>query len=375
MVKQSNNSTSTIKGFIYQFLVALKKCFELQENETVYIETFGDISILGKGDTEQIESKFYKKDLTDTDHNVWNTLNNWLKEEFPLESFSSLVLLTTQKIKSTSAWFGWNDKNTANKLVTLKDIANRYSKRKSNKNPKTEKLLNSVLDESRSNRLDIILKKITIDNNAPNDIKYYNSIKEIYAKTIPPIRQEEFIRSMLGYVITPKTVNSNWKITYDEFCEEVNKLAQSLIDTTTQFPSKIQLQNIKHDEYNENEFVNKIQQIEYKDVVLDAITNYVQTKELIIREITTSKRISESFNEYEEELKDKHKIEYRYACRNCSSYEHKISHSQNFYDKMMTSDKGTFYIYNHVPRYFHNGMLHILAEENEDFIWLLKLNL
>lgn len=31
MAKQSNNSTPAIKGIIYQFLVALEKCFKLQE--------------------------------------------------------------------------------------------------------------------------------------------------------------------------------------------------------------------------------------------------------------------------------------------------------------------------------------------------------
>lgn len=374
MAKQSNNSTPTIKGFIYQFLVALRKCFELQEGETVYIETFGDVSILGERNTEQIESKFYKSNLTDTDHNVWNTLNNWLKDEFPLDSFSSLVLLTTQKLQSTSVWFGWNDKNIASKLTTLKGIAEKYSRKKSNKDPKTEKLLESVLEESKSERLKIILQKFVIDNNALNDIQYYNSIKAIYAKTIPLSRQNEFIRSMLGYVITPKTIDNNWAIAYEDFTKEVNVLAQSLIDTTTQFPSKIKLQNIKHEEYNENEFVNKIREIEYEDVVLDAITDYVQTKGLIIKEILTSKRISESFGEYEESINKKHGIEYRKACRNCSSNEQKILHSKNFYDEMMASEEGSFHVYNSVPRYFHNGMLHLLAEENKDFVWLLKLN-
>ena len=97
MVKQSNNSTPTIKGLIYQFLVALGKCFELQAGETVYIETYGDISILGCNDTVQIESKFYKENLTDYDHNIWNTLNNWLKESFPIDSFSSFGFIDYAK--------------------------------------------------------------------------------------------------------------------------------------------------------------------------------------------------------------------------------------------------------------------------------------
>ncbi len=376
MAKQSNNSTPTIKGFIYQFLVALRKCFELQEGETVYIETFGDVSVLGEENTVQIESKFYKNDLTDTDHNVWNTLNNWLKDEFPLDSFSSLVLLTTQKVKSTNIWFGWNDKNVANKLVALKSVVEKYSRKKSNKDPKTEKLLKSVLDESKFERLKIIIQKFVIDNNTLNDLQYYDFIKNTYAKTISPIRQDEFIRSMLGYVITPKTVGNNWAITYEEFTKEVNILAQSLIDTTTQFPSKIKLQDIKHEEYNENDFVNKIRQIEYEDVVLEAITDYVQTKRLIVKEIIASKKISESLSEYEENLNKTYNISYRIACRNCPPDEQKrIVHSQDFYDRMMTTDEGAFHIYNSIPRYFHNGMLHLLAEENDDFIWLLNFKI
>ena len=371
MAKQSNNSTSSIKGFTYQFLVALKKCFELQDGGIVYIETFGDVSVLGDRNTEQIESKFYKNDLTDVDHNVWNTLNNWLKDEFPLDSFSALVLLTTQKVKSTSAWFGWNDKKNAEKLVILKGISAKYSRKKSNKDPKTEKLLSLVLDESKLERLTVILKKFVIDNNALNDIKTYDSIKEVYAKAIPDIRQDEFIRSMLGYVISPTTINNNWEITYENFTREVNSLAQSLIDTTTQFPAKLNLRDIKHEEYNENEFVNKIREIEYEEVIIDAVTEYVQTKELIITEIRTSKKISESLGEYEDSLLNRHKTEYRRACRNCTD-EQKITHSKNFYDDMMTSEEGSFYIYNSVPRYFHNGMLHILAEEDDNFIWLLE---
>ncbi|MCG6189981.1 hypothetical protein [Maribellus maritimus] len=372
MVKQKNNSTPTLKGFIYQFLVALKKCFELQEGESVYIETFGDVSILGGKDTSQIESKFYKSDLTDADHNVWNTLNNWLKDEFPLHSFSSLVLLTTQKVKSTSAWFGWNEKSTKDKLAILKDISTKYARKRSTKNTKTEKLVNVVLDESKSLKLKVVLEKFVIDNNALNDIKVYNSIKETYAKAIPNIRQEEFIRSMLGYVVSPKVIDNNWKISYEEFTREVNLIAQSLIDTTTQFPSKIKLKDLKHIEYNENLFVNKIRQIEYEGVILDAITDYVQTKWLIIKEIQVSKKISDSLVEYEDSLFSRHKVEYRKACRNCDSDVKRIFHSQNFYDHMMSSDEGTFYIYNSVPAYFHNGMLHILAEEEDNFSWLLK---
>ena len=43
MGKVSFDSTSTIKGMIFQFLVALERCFEMQEGQSVYIERFGDV--------------------------------------------------------------------------------------------------------------------------------------------------------------------------------------------------------------------------------------------------------------------------------------------------------------------------------------------
>ena len=48
MKKISFDSTSSVKGVLFQFLIALERCFEMQEGQSVYIETYGDVSILGK---------------------------------------------------------------------------------------------------------------------------------------------------------------------------------------------------------------------------------------------------------------------------------------------------------------------------------------
>ena len=61
MKKLSFDSTPTLKGIVFQFLVALDRCFEMRDGESVYIETFGDVSVLGGNDSTQIESKYYKR--------------------------------------------------------------------------------------------------------------------------------------------------------------------------------------------------------------------------------------------------------------------------------------------------------------------------
>ena len=50
MGEVSFDSTSTIKGMIFQFLVALERCFEMQEGQSVYIERFGDVSVIGESE-------------------------------------------------------------------------------------------------------------------------------------------------------------------------------------------------------------------------------------------------------------------------------------------------------------------------------------
>ena len=59
----------------------------MQEGQSVYIERFGDVSVIDKEDAIQIESKYYKRDLSDLDENVWNSISNWTDSSFSLEKF------------------------------------------------------------------------------------------------------------------------------------------------------------------------------------------------------------------------------------------------------------------------------------------------
>lgn len=125
MQKLKFDSTSSIKGILFQFLIALERCFEMQEKQTVYIETYGDVSVLGNlFDSKQIESKLYKRPLNDSDKNVWKSIYNWTREDFPVDTFSSLILLTTQKVPIGSAWLHWNEKIHLKGWMSL-EISNR----------------------------------------------------------------------------------------------------------------------------------------------------------------------------------------------------------------------------------------------------------
>lgn len=372
MDKLDFDSTSTIKGFLFQFLVALEKCFEMQEGQSVYIERFGDVSLVGEEESEQIESKYYTKDLTDLDKNVWNTLANWMDDSFPLGKFSALVLLTTQKTGAKSQWRNWNSKNNLERKAVIDDIYNKFNKQKK-KSAEMQKLMKDVFDSAKTTRLTEIISKLTIDSLTMDDQAYFDKLKDTYGHNIPKIQRSKYIHSLYGFVLDPKIVNGNWEISYEDFNREDIELTKILQDNTVVFPQKIKLGEINTDDYLSDAFVTKIQDIEYYDVISDAVSDYVHTGQLVLHDIEISPTIKASYDSYEESLEQIYYSKYRKGCRNCTNNDI-VNKSKDLYDDVMGSNDGTFYTYSSVPLYFHNGVMHILANEKPAIVWKLKSN-
>jgi len=66
--KQDFDASDSVEGIVLQFYVALEKCFELGEGESLYIEKDGDVST----STHQDEVKNFADQLTD-----WGINQNW----------------------------------------------------------------------------------------------------------------------------------------------------------------------------------------------------------------------------------------------------------------------------------------------------------
>ena len=81
------------------------------------------------------------------------------------------------------------------------------------------------------------------------------------------------------------------------------------------FPDKLQLTDIKNEEYEENSFVRKIKDIEYDEVIPEAVDDYVHTVLLIEQELRESLAIRTQFEEYEKSVERRYRTEYRKACR------------------------------------------------------------
>ena len=372
MPKLKFDSTSSVKGVLFQFLIALERCFDMQEGQSVYIETYGDVSVLGNlFDSKQIESKLYKKALTDSDKNVWKSIYNWLREDFPIDTFSSLILLTTQKVSIGSAWLNWNEKNPSERMEVLRNIKKNFDSRK-RKDKDLSTYMNVIFDAKNATRLSQIAKMLYIDSISMDGNQYHKSLQEKYGKGIPEIQKGKYINHMFGYILNPDIVNQNWRIIYDDFAREVEEVTKTLVENTAVFPTKVKLADIKDSDYDGYAFVEKIKDIKYgDDVISEAIDDYVHTASMIQQELEKSETKKNSLLQYEENLKGKYTAKYRKASRNYNDGE-RIAKSQDFYDDMMGSSDITFHTYNNVDLYFHNGMLHIMADENNELVWLLK---
>ena len=338
----------------------------MQEGESVYIETFGDVSVLGGDNPTQIESKCYKTDLTDLDENVWNTIHNWMRDGFPIEKFSSLFLLTTQKVGKKTEWRDWNKKGFEDKLKTFYRIKECFDKKK-RRSEKLKSMMDNIFDTSKRKRLEEIIKKLFIDCLNTNDEQFYKSLLN-RGKSIPKIQRSKYINSLLGWIIRPQ---KKWTISNEDFEKEAQEIAEKLRENTVVFPDKLRLTDIKHEEYEENAFVRKIKDIEYEEVIPEAVDDYVHTVLLIEQELRESLAIRTQFEEYEKSVEKRYRTEYRKASR-INETKEPLKRSQDLYDNVTLANDGTFHTYNSVPSYFHNGVMQILADDKDDIVWLLK---
>lgn len=371
MGKLEFDSTSTIKGLLFQFLIALERCFEMREGQMVYIETYGDVSVLGDlSDSKQIESKLYKRSLTDLDKNVWKSIYNWMGEVFPINKFCSLILLTTQKVPISSAWLNWNEKNPSERMAVLRNIKKGFDSRQ-RKDKNLASYMNVIFDAKNATRLSQIAKMLYIDSISMDGNQYYKYLQEKYGKNIPDIQKGKYINQMFGYILNPDIVSHNWKITYDDFTREAEDITKTLVENTAVFPAKLKLADIEKNEYDGYAFVEKITDIKYNNVIPEAIDDYVHTASMIQQELEKSETRKKSLLQYEENLMRSYAAKYRKASRNYNDGE-QIAKSQDFYDEMTGSSDITFHTYNSVDLYFHNGMLHMIANEKDELVWLLN---
>ncbi len=369
-----HDSTKTFKPIIYQFLVALEKCFEMQNDESIWIEKYGDVT---NSSGEQLEVKDYQKDLTDLDHNVWKTMKNWLADGFDVSYYHSLILSTTQTISSTSKFIDWNNKNKDEKLEILNSISQKYTEQKK-KDETTQKLLNNVLDSSKNHKLLEVLEKFTIQSKADNDETLYKRLIETRTDGILEEKRDEFLASLVGYIIKPEITSGGWEIKNKEFRQKTKSLIETYTSTTKVFP-KIEMSPITDDVLEEHQsylFVKKIEDISYDEVKSDAINDFIYSRRTLNEELKNYEISLKEYSHYENEVFKSFKTKHRNALIDANSTNH-IKESKKLYNNVSDETAPNFYNFNDTPKSYRNGILHEIANDDENptkLIWKLEVS-
>lgn len=398
-----SDASKQIAGFMYQFVVALDYCFKLSSGQSLYIEKYGDIALKEDGSFDNdcqdisVEVKFYSKEMDVCHHNLLNTLYNWLDDDFNFEGYQTLVIYTTQPFSKGSPLEGWNEKSTEDKidivtsayinyLKTKKDKiedeeASKYGTIKSNAS-KMMRVLYSIRGEdgkinelASRKRLESLLKRVIIIDSCKNLSQSYNDLFK-YAKMVNESLQETFINSLLGFIISPPNMLNGWKIDYDSFTEEVQRLARVMSPQVISFPEAPDV-DIKQGDYDDALFVLKLKEIDYNRIT-EAVIDFAKTTGLLTKEF--SRTLAEkNLSEYQEEILQMYRLKYDNAVDELDNVDdltdEAIKKASRIFLRQMLQDarQPLFQPFGRTKPYFSNGMCHFMANDNEQGVkWLLK---
>ena len=329
-----SDASPQIAGFLYQFVIAVDYCFQLQPGQSLYIEKYGDVAIKsdgsfdGEANDTSVEVKLYADELGVRHHNLLNTLYNWLEDDFNYASYRNLIIYTTQPIAKNSVLTGWEKKTPEQRLkvVTnaytayLKDNKEKIEGKDGKKHPTIsqnalmmKRVLGSVLkkdgtiDENASNeRLKDLLSRVIILDSCKGLVKSYNELLK-YAKVATENLRDAYINSLLGFVISPKNMENGWKIEEETFTKQVQLLAKEMAPQSMVFPDAPDI-TVKEEEYDDALFVKKLRAIDYKRIT-QAVIDFAKTTGLLTGEFDRPSAEKNLAN-YQEEILRRYHLKY-----------------------------------------------------------------
>ena len=379
--KLIHDATASTKGTIYQLCVAVQKCYEMVAGQKVLIENRGDVTI---PDSQQVETKHYSDDLNDNHPNIWKTLRNWMQDDFYPEPYTSLILYTTQQFGERAIISKWNDAPSQERLEILKAIHRQAEERElerqnkaSDVKPKTPDVLllqRFVLDLSRRDKLNQVVKRFVIEACSPTLPELHTFIKQRDIKGILDGKKGDFLNELIGFITQPQAPKEqSWEITYDRFDKKVGDLTNLYCRETRAFPRKhfdsAKLPDAHQmDTHCDHAFVRKIRDIEYPTVIPKAVMDYLGAVQTINEEFKNYEVPPSRTENYANELVDIFETRYRVASRKCMDI---IADSQNFFDEVTVEEPREFEGFDRPPMAFRNGLLHTQLNDDVKLQWRL----
>lgn len=374
MTKAVNDATLNKAGDIYQYLIALRDCFELNDGDTLQIEINGDVSIKNDaGDLFQKEVKhhFGNKFLSDRDVDFWKTLANWYVDYERVKTFSQYILSTTAKISKNSPFYGWNNIDMDEKIKRLKSIGTVSKVREKNFRSQYNRIFSNSYDE---NRFLEVLGKLTIESSKTSLVGISDEFSK-YIRAIPEENRDGYVGALLGRILNKITKPPHkWEVTkkeFDEICQ-IEATAYG-IKGSIPLPKEYVKAVISEEEtkkLEQKKFVEAIREIEYDSEIAEAISDYWKTDLTVAKYFRNNLMYLESIDPYVEELNKKmhhqKRISERYAKNQPD--EKQIDTAKSLYDEVMMWDADDFGSIIRNQGFFQRGVIHNIVNET-DFRW------
>lgn len=402
------DATKLSEALKYQIHVAIDYCHTLAEDDVLWIEVFGDVTVEGR---DQIEVKDYSESdsLTDGHENFWNTLNNWLKPDFRHQQYANLILLTTQAYGERASLKNWEQLNADQRLVVLESIHTaaeaRYKKsqlsneagnepsvddaddgasnRKKSGPSKALKLQRKVLAEEMRESLLEALPKLKIVTEQPDLLGLVARYKMRYLKGIQTHRMDDFLNDLFGFMTSAIKITGGWRFTTAEFDKKFAELTARYLVGTLKFP-RLNSDEIETEaagiDVRDRPFAKKLDEIGGEDeLILEATVDLLYAQKYIAELVKDCATSLEDVENYSKNQLRMHRSSRSGVMRDCEST---LTHAQlqkascKFYDNRCAAPADDFSTYDFTPIEFRNGIYHMLADDKpashlKEFHWRL----
>ncbi|MFG6160234.1 adenylate cyclase [Halomonas sp. 1390] len=364
-----NAALTTALAFHYQVLIGLDKCFSLEDDQSVWFEKDGDVSLISPDTlaSTQTEVKNYAAPLTDHHENLWKTLKNWLSPEFDHAQYGVLVLHTTQAFGATTRLKDWNTQSAEQRLEVLKDIFSERTEDQLNVEKPSQiiKLQKAVMavDEL---LLKSVLGKVTLftESDSEKELEMQILSKPV---GIPKNNLKSYLHGLIGFVYAQATQQC-WSVKHQEFSAKCEELTALLCKKEFTFPvfSGYAASEPEVELYECRPFVKKIAEIEHHEMIPDAVGNWLELQNSLFEELDESAIYKEKTISYQDQLVKKYKLAYSSAQLEAVET---IKSSKLLYNK--TIGEQPLNLGNDIPPIeYKNGLIHdAMDDEERDLKW------
>ena len=374
MAKAVNDATEQKAGDIYQYLIALRDCFELVGNDTLQIEVNGDVSIISGNSgkiQKEVKHHFGKTFLGDRDIDFWKTLANWYEDYERIKNFYSLILYSTSGIRITSPFCGWNELTAENKLAKIEKIGSITKEREKGFREQYTRIFNEGYNKD---RLLEILAKFTIASSRTNIVGISDEFSK-FVGHIPKENRDSYIGALLGRImILLKNPPHRWEVSRTSFDKMLQDESAAYGDARSKpLPTEFAQGVVPSDEESalkEKRFVKAIMDIDYSQMIPSAVQDYWKTDMTIAKYFRDDFTYLSSLETYKGDLSQKlmyAKEEKKLDAAGKPEAE-KILLSKHLYLQAMQWEAMDFGSIIRNQGFFQHGVIHNVVDDG-DFEW------